>query len=79
VSRLLAFPCGEANRPRNLHRHDFCYFGPNLRPPVSSLPPVTTPRPLMRSVLGKDHPLIREAEKNAARPPPETEDEAANA
>jgi len=40
---------------------------------------IEDPRPLMRSVLGKDHPLIREAEKNAARPPPETEDEAANA
>ncbi len=37
------------------------------------------PRPLMRSVLGKDHPLIREAEKNAARPLPEPGDEAANA
>jgi len=33
----------------------------------------------MRSVLGKDHPLIREAEMNAARPPPDSEDEVANA
>jgi hypothetical protein len=40
---------------------------------------IEDPRPLMRSVLGKDHPLIREAEKNAARPPPESEDEVANA
>jgi len=37
------------------------------------------PRPLMRAVLGKDHPRIREAEKNAARPPPDSEDEVANA
>jgi len=37
------------------------------------------PRPLMRAVLGKDHPLIREAEKNAARPPTDSEDEVANA
>jgi len=37
------------------------------------------PRPLMRAVLGKDHPLIREAEKNAARPPPDSEGEVANA
>jgi len=30
-------------------------------------------------VLGKDHPLIREAQENAARPPPATEGEHANA
>jgi hypothetical protein len=40
---------------------------------------IEDPRPLMRSVLGKDHPLIREADRNAARPPPEREAEAANA
>jgi hypothetical protein len=40
---------------------------------------IEDPRPLMRAVLGKDHPLIREAEMNAARPPPESEDEVANA
>jgi hypothetical protein len=33
----------------------------------------------MRLVPGMDHPLTQEAENNAARPPPETEDEAANA
>ncbi len=37
------------------------------------------PRPLMRAVLGKDHRLIREAEESAARPPPESEREIANA
>jgi hypothetical protein len=37
------------------------------------------PRPLMRAVLGKDHRLIREAEANAARPPPDSEQELANA
>jgi hypothetical protein len=40
---------------------------------------IEDPRPLLRSVLGKDHPLIREADRNAARPPPERGDEAANA
>lgn len=37
------------------------------------------PRPLLRSVLGKDHPLIRQAEENAARPPPDSNGETANA
>lgn len=36
------------------------------------------PRPLMRSVLGKDHPLIRQAYENAARPPPDPNGEVNN-
>lgn len=59
--------------------HSTWHRNSNLRPTVSSLPPANDPRPLMRAVLGKDHPLIREAEKNAARPPLESDNEAANA
>jgi hypothetical protein len=33
----------------------------------------------MRSVPGMDHPLTQEAENNAARPQPDSEDEPANA
>ena len=32
-----------------------------------------------RATIGRNHPLIRAAEKNAARPPPDLEDEVANA
>jgi hypothetical protein len=37
------------------------------------------PQPLLRSILGRNHPLIRAAYEQAARPPPEQKQEHANA
>lgn len=37
------------------------------------------PQPLLRSILGRNHPLIRAAHEQAGRPPPEPKQELANA
>lgn len=40
---------------------------------------IEDPRPLLRSILGRGHPLIREAHERAARPPPDSVEDFSNA